>query len=109
MEVRSGTYSLRRNNWRWAKESQLLQNCLRVDATCSKNKRSFQSWVSINEISSYEIMNLLLGVQSTFDLSKVDFSSGLGINSPDLAGISFLMVIFAGVLALRLGTTLRDS
>ena len=55
------------------------------------------------------MMNLLLGVQSTFDLSKVDFSSGLGINSPDLAGISFLMVIFAGVLALRLGTTLRDS
>ena len=54
-------------------------------------------------------MNLLIGVQSTFDLSKVDFSSGLGINSPDLAGISFLMVIFAGVLALRLGTTLRDS
>tara|TARA_B100000214_G_scaffold364791_1_gene331799 strand:+ start:704 stop:898 length:195 start_codon:yes stop_codon:yes gene_type:complete len=53
-------------------------------------------------------MNLLLGVQSTFDLSKVDFSSGLGINSPDLAGIAFLMVIFAGVLALRLGTTLRD-
>ena len=56
-----------------------------------------------------EMMNLLLGVQSTFDLSKVDFSSGLGINSPDLAGISFLMVMFAGVLALRLGTTLRDS
>ena len=55
------------------------------------------------------MMNLLIGVQSTFDLSKVDFSSGLGINSPDLAGISFLMVIFAGVLALRLGTTLRDS
>ena len=54
-------------------------------------------------------MNLLLGVQSTFDLSKVDFSSGLGINSPDLAGITFLMVMFAGVLALRLGTTLRDS
>ena len=55
------------------------------------------------------MMNLLFGVQSTFDLSKVDFSSGLGINSPDLAGITFLMVIFAGVLALRLGTTLRDS
>ena len=55
------------------------------------------------------MMNLLIGVQSTFDLSKVDFSSGLGINSPDLAGISFLMVIFAAVLALRLGTTLRDS
>ena len=55
------------------------------------------------------MMNHLLGVQSTFDLSKVDFSSGLGINSPDLAGIAFLMVIFAGVLALRLGTTLRDS
>ena len=53
--------------------------------------------------------NLLLGVQSTFDLSKVDFSSGLGVNSPDLAGITFLMVIFSGVLALRLGTTLRDS
>ena len=60
-------------------------------------------------ISAYGMMNLLLGVQSTFDLSKVDFSSGLGINAPDLAGISFLMVIFAGVLALRLGTTLRDS
>ncbi len=55
------------------------------------------------------MMNLLIGVQSTFDLSKVDFSSGLNINSPDLAGISFLMVIFAGVFALRLGTTLRDS
>ena len=41
------------------------------------------------------MMNLLLGVQSTFDLSKVDFSSGLGINSPDLAGITFLMVICA--------------
>ena len=54
-------------------------------------------------------MNLLIGVQSTFDLSKVDFSSGLSISSPDLAGISFLMVIFAGILALRLGTTLRDS
>ena len=53
--------------------------------------------------------NLLLGVQSTFDLSKVDFSSGLGINAPDLAGMCFLMVMFAGVLALRLGTTLRDS
>ena len=55
------------------------------------------------------MINLLLGVQSTFDLSKVDFSSGLGINSPDLAGMSFLMVMFAGVLALRLGTTLRDN
>ena len=63
----------------------------------------------MNEISRHEIMNFLFGVQSTFDLSKIDFSSGLGINSPDLAGISFLMVIFAGVLALRLGTTLRDS
>tara|TARA_B100000700_G_C14995223_1_gene833446 strand:+ start:963 stop:1127 length:165 start_codon:yes stop_codon:yes gene_type:complete len=54
-------------------------------------------------------MSLLLGVQSTFDLSKVDFSSGVSINSPDLAGITFLMVMFAGVLALRLGTTLRDN
>ena len=48
------------------------------------------------------MMNLLIGVQSTFDLSKVDFSSGLGINSPDLAGISFLMVIFAGASRGRL-------
>ena len=55
------------------------------------------------------MMAFLLGVQSTFDLSNVDFSSGLSVNSPDLAGMSFLMVIFAGVLALRLGTTLRDS
>ncbi len=55
------------------------------------------------------MMNFLLGVQSTFDLSNVDFSSGIGIDAPDLAGICFLMVIFAGVLALRLGTTLRDS
>ena len=55
------------------------------------------------------MQNLLLGVQSTFDLSKVDFSSGLNINGPDLPGIAFLMVMFAGVLALRLGTTLRDS
>ena len=55
------------------------------------------------------MMTLLFGVQSTFDLAKVDFSTGLGINSPDLAGICFLMVIFAGVLALRLGTTLRDN
>ncbi len=55
------------------------------------------------------MINLLIGVQSTFDLSKVDFSSGLSINPPDLAGISFLMVIFAGILALRLGTSLRDS
>ena len=53
-------------------------------------------------------MAFLLGVQSTFDLSKVDFSSGLGINSPDLAGISYIIVIFAGVLALRLVTTLID-
>ena len=55
------------------------------------------------------MMNFLLGVQSTFDLSKVDFSSGIAVNGPDLAGIAFLMVMFAGVLALRLGTTLRDS
>ncbi len=53
--------------------------------------------------------NLLLGVQSTFDLSKVDFSSGFDINGPDLAGMAFFMVILAGVLALRLGTTLRDN
>ena len=53
--------------------------------------------------------NLLLGVQSTFDLAKVDFSSGFNLNAPDLAGMNFLMVILAGVLALRLGTTLRDN
>jgi hypothetical protein len=53
--------------------------------------------------------NLMLGVQSTFDLSKVDFSSGFDVNAPDLAGMNFLMVILAGVLALRLGTTLRDN
>ena len=88
---------------------ELLQNCIRVDTGSSKNKRSFLFCDNINAVSSEEMMNLLLGVQSTFDLSKVDFSSGLGINSPDLAGIAFLMVIFAGVLALRLGTTLRDN
>ena len=82
---------------------------MRVEAGSKKNNGSFLYWVSIKEIRSKEMMNLLLGVQSTFDLSKVDFSSGLGINSPDLAGISFLMVMFAGVLALRLGTTLRDN
>ena len=55
------------------------------------------------------MINLLLGVQSTFDLSKVNFSSGFDVNGPDLAGFAFLMVMFAGVLALRLGTTLRDN
>ena len=44
-----------------------------------------------------------------FDLSKVDFSSGFLVSGPDLAGISLLLAVFAGILALRLGTTLRDS
>ncbi|WP_320664289.1 photosystem I reaction center subunit XII [Prochlorococcus sp. MIT 1223] len=43
------------------------------------------------------------------DLSKVDFSSGFNLQGPDLAGISLLLVTFAGVLALRLGTSLRDT
>ena len=78
-----------------------------LEALKRKDHFNFElAWV---KTSSSEMMNLVLGVQSTFDLSKVDFSSGLGVNAPDLAGISFLMVIFAGVLALRLGTTLRDS
>ena len=44
-----------------------------------------------------------------FDLSKVDFSSGFSLAGPDLAGISLLLAVFAGLLALRLGTTLRDT
>ena len=43
------------------------------------------------------------------DLSKVDFSAGFSLGGPDLAGMSLLLAVFAGVLALRLGTTLRDS
>tara|TARA_Y100001968_G_C19425202_1_gene753957 strand:- start:2044 stop:2214 length:171 start_codon:yes stop_codon:yes gene_type:complete len=44
-----------------------------------------------------------------FDLSKIDFSTGFGLQGPDIAGISLLLVVFAGLLALRLGTSLRDS
>ena len=53
------------------------------------------------------MMNLLLGVQSTFDLSKVDFSSGFDLNGPDLAGMTFFMVILAGVLAFVRDFTLK--
>tara|TARA_Y100001968_G_scaffold325698_1_gene367419 strand:+ start:2973 stop:3146 length:174 start_codon:yes stop_codon:yes gene_type:complete len=56
-------------------------------------------------------MNLLPYVfaeRSPFDLSKLDFSSGFAINSPDLAGIALLIVVLAGAFALRLGTNLRD-
>lgn len=56
-------------------------------------------------------MNLgtvFFGERSPFDLSKLDFSSGFSIDSPDLAGIALLIVVMAGVFALRLGTNLRD-
>ena len=43
------------------------------------------------------------------DLSQVNFSEGFTVLGPDLAGLSLLIVVFAGLLALRLGTTLRDS
>ncbi len=52
---------------------------------------------------------ILFGERMPFDLSTVDFSSGFNTNGPDLAGISLLLVVFAGVLALRLGTSLRDQ
>ena len=46
--------------------------------------------------------------RSPLDLSTLDFSSVIAINGPDLAGISLLVVIFAGLMALRLGINLKD-
>tara|TARA_Y100001968_G_scaffold243054_1_gene226818 strand:- start:451 stop:621 length:171 start_codon:yes stop_codon:yes gene_type:complete len=52
---------------------------------------------------------IIFAERMPFDLSKVDFSTGFDLGGPDLAGISLLLAVFAGVLALRLGTTLRDN
>ena len=50
----------------------------------------------------------ILAERSPLDLSMLDFSSGIAINGPDLAGIGLLVVIFAGLMALRLGINLKD-
>tara|TARA_Y100001968_G_C18886980_1_gene494379 strand:+ start:163 stop:354 length:192 start_codon:yes stop_codon:yes gene_type:complete len=52
---------------------------------------------------------IIFAERMPFDLSSVDFSGGFTVLGPDLAGLSLLIVIFAGLLALRLGTTLRDT
>ena len=52
--------------------------------------------------------HVFFGERSPFDLSKLDFSSGFAIDSPDMAGIALLIVVIAGAFALRLGTNLRD-
>ena len=42
------------------------------------------------------------------DLSILDFSWVLTINGPDLAGISLLVVILAGLMVLRVAINLKD-
>ena len=90
-------------------ENRLLQTRIGGNVDRKKNKDQFDLGLTLTKNINQEMTNLLLGVQSTFDLSKVDFSSGFDASAPDLAGMNFLMVILAGVLALRLGTTLRDN
>ena len=51
---------------------------------------------------------LIFAERSPLDLSNLDYSSGFSVGGPDLAGIAFLIVVFGGLLALRLGINLKD-